>query len=133
MARPAKRFRDPRDVAALVDAFHAVHEQVFAVRDEESQVECLNWKARLRIGLARPVAVPDALPEGTAGPARARRPAYFGGGARIETPIYPGAALAKGAVLRGPAIIEEPTTTIVVYPGMTARLSAADNFILEVA
>ena len=31
----------------------------------------------------------------------------------------------------GPAIIEEPTTTVVVYPGTTARVSDAGNYILS--
>ena len=60
-----------------------------------------------------------------------RRPAYFGGGARLDTPIYLGRNLRPGAVIEGPAIVEEPTTTIVVDPGTRTRLSAGGNFILE--
>ena len=33
---PVKRFRSEADVAALVEAFHAVHERVFAVRDDQA-------------------------------------------------------------------------------------------------
>ena len=33
--------------------------------------------------------------------------------------------------MRGPAIIEEPTTTIVVYPGMSATISGAGNYLLS--
>jgi N-methylhydantoinase A len=36
-----------------------------------------------------------------------------------------------GDEVQGPAIIEEPTTTIVVYPDMSARLSAAGDYILD--
>jgi N-methylhydantoinase A len=39
--------------------------------------------------------------------------------------------LQPGAQIAGPAIIEEPTTTIVVYPGLSAALSAAGNYILH--
>jgi N-methylhydantoinase A len=39
--------------------------------------------------------------------------------------------LKPGAEIAGPAIIEEPTTTIVVYPGLSASLSAAGNYILH--
>jgi N-methylhydantoinase A len=36
-----------------------------------------------------------------------------------------------GIDIAGPAIIEEPTTTLVVYPGSTVRLSAAGNYIVS--
>ena len=39
---PVKRFRSPKDVGALVEAFHTVHDRVYAVRDEQSEVECVN-------------------------------------------------------------------------------------------
>ena len=38
------------------------------------------------------------------------------------TPIYAGETLGAGARLAGPAIVEEPDTTIVVYPGWSCRL-----------
>jgi N-methylhydantoinase A len=34
-------------------------------------------------------------------------------------------------VVPGPAIIEEPTTTIVVYPGSSATVTAGRNYLLE--
>ena len=39
--------------------------------------------------------------------------------------------LATGDEVQGPAIIQEATTTIVVYPDMSARLSAAGDYILD--
>src|SRR5580658_9672208 len=34
---PVKRFHTAKDVAALVEAFHAVHDRVYAVRDEHGR------------------------------------------------------------------------------------------------
>jgi hypothetical protein len=34
---PVTRFRTPKDVAALVEAFHTVHDRVYAVRGEQSE------------------------------------------------------------------------------------------------
>ena len=131
VALPAERFENERDVAALVERFHATHEQVFAVRDPESVLECLNWKGRLSVGLkGAPRLPPAAEAAGRPEPDRSR-PAYFGGGARVDTPIYLGRNLRPGAVIEGPAIVEEPTTTIVVDPGTRTRLSGAGNFIME--
>ncbi len=42
-----------------------------------------------------------------------------------KTPVYDGGKLGAGAVVKGPAIIEEVTTTIVIEPGWTARLDAS--------
>lgn len=127
----AVRLADQAAVDALVEAFHQTHERVYAVRDEGSPVECVNWKGRISI---RPFAPPPA-PEPTgarhAPPAATTRSCYFGGASRVATPIYKGETLTPGAAIEGPAVIEEPTTTIVVYPGMRAHLSAAGAYILD--
>jgi N-methylhydantoinase A len=130
---PVRRFRDAKDVAALVAAFHDVHERVFAVRDPDSQVECINWKGRLTIGIGREVQRGPIAPAsdklGAAKPS-GKRPAYFGEGAMVSTPVYRGSDLLAGQRVQGPSIIEEPTTTIVIYPGMSAQVSGAGSFIL---
>jgi hypothetical protein len=35
--------------------------------------------------------------------------------------------------MRGPAIIDQPDTTTVLYPGQLARIDASGNIIIEVA
>ena len=129
---PCRRFGSDTDVARLTDAFHAAHEQVFAVNEPGQAVECLTWKARLRAPLGRGVqdglAVgPAAVPE-----PRAIRPAYFSSLGVVPTPRYRGASLPPGARVPGPAVIEEPTTTIVVYPGSCALATAHDNYVIEI-
>ncbi len=133
VALPSRRFRSVADVDKLIAAFHAVHERVFAVVDEGNPVECLNWKGRITVHLSRAqgdrVGEPEAAGEP---PVHSRREAFFGEGGTTEVPIYLGAAFAPGSRVQGPAIVEEPTTTIVVYPGMSARLSGAGNFLLTI-
>lgn len=130
---PAPRIRGPEDVAALAEAFHQAHERVYAVRDEGSPVEFVNWKGRIAITLFEPPPPQgrDAAPY-TPDPDRLR-PCHFAGGARAPTPIFRGENLHPGARIEGPAIIEEATTTIVVPPGLSAALSAEGNYILTCA
>ncbi|MBU6267769.1 MAG: hydantoinase/oxoprolinase family protein [Sphingomonadales bacterium] len=45
-----------------------------------------------------------------------------------ETPVYAGATLKPGDVVSSPAIIEETFTTIVVYPGWTAKVDDAGDY-----
>lgn len=128
---PGRRIGGAADVAALAEAFHQAHERVYAVRDEDSAVEFVNWKGRIAITLFEPPPPPTeaATPHGPA--PDERRSCYFTETGRVETAIFRGAGLKPGAAIAGPAIIEEPTTTIVVPPGFSARLSAAGNYILS--
>jgi N-methylhydantoinase A len=50
------------------------------------------------------------------------RPVYFDAQSAAQVPVYRRAALASGMRLAGPAIIEEPTSTTVLYPGQSARI-----------
>ena len=127
---PVARFRTRKDVAALVEAFHTVHDRVYAVRDEQSEVECVNWRGRIAIRLSKPAkpSQADREPQAKAVGARA---AYFGPEDLRQTPVFRGSELAPGAVIAGPAIIEEPTTTIVVYPQMSASVSPSGHYILR--
>lgn len=132
-ALPASRIEGNADLVALAEAFHRAHERVYAVRDEGSPVEFVNWKGRMAISLFDP----PPPPEQAAVPHRAEptswRECYFAETGRAEAPVYRGDRLGFGAEIEGPAIIEEPTTTIVVYPGLSARLSVAGNYILTCA
>ena len=105
------------------------------MRDEGSPVEFVNWKGRIAIALFEPPPPPDVGPPRptTPEPDAHRALLLRRDGPRAPTPIYRGASAAPGARIAGPAIIEEPTTTIVVYPGLSAALSAAGNYILTCA
>jgi N-methylhydantoinase A len=59
------------------------------------------------------------------------RQAFFGGADARKTPVFRGVELKPGASITGPAIIEEPTTTIVVYPQMSAFVSPSGHYILK--
>jgi N-methylhydantoinase A len=55
------------------------------------------------------------------------RPAFFFEGF-VETPTYDGSRLGPGAVVEGPALIEEPFTVVVLAPGDVARLDGHGNY-----
>ncbi len=130
---PMTRFKGKADIDALRRAFNAVHERVFAVVDERNPVECLNWKGRVAVrlpGVARGETVSAGGPF-TPKP-HAERMTYFDEGGAVKAPIFIGGDLRPGALIKGPAVIEEPTTTIVVYPGSAAHVTGLGNFILDV-
>jgi N-methylhydantoinase A len=59
------------------------------------------------------------------------RAAYFGAAEPLEVPVFHRADLAPGAAIPGPAIVEEKTSTLVLYPGQTAIVDQYLN--IEVA
>jgi N-methylhydantoinase A len=131
MPLPIRRIGGEQDRAALFEAFHVAHERVFAIRDPGSVIEFITWKARLWVDLGirpdgEPVIRRKAVPKNAVS-----RPCYFGGSEPTMTRIYNGLDLNAGDALVGPCIIEEPTTTIVVFPGMAAKVSAAGNYLLS--
>jgi len=127
---PSRRLESDRDVAALVERFHAVHERVFAVTDPHSEIEFLNWTGRLTLRLPRAGGPSAPLGERAAGSERTR-PAWFGLGEVRETRVVRGAALRPGSRVVGPAIVEEETTTLVIPPGLEARLSAQGSYLVD--
>lgn len=124
-------FDDDGDVAALVRDFHDAHERVFAVKEPGQHVECVHWKGRLTVALDRPPL--QTSPNGRAGGRVVRtRTALFAQTGLVETQIYEGSSLVPGTVIDGPAVIEEATTTVVVYPGSSATVTEYGNYLIEV-
>jgi N-methylhydantoinase A len=65
-----------------------------------------------------------------AGARRGTRRLYLDGG-YSEAPVYARLALPAGAVIPGPAILEQPDTTIFIDPGLAGSVDRFGNVILE--
>lgn len=130
----ASAIAGPDDVRTLIDSFNQVHERIFAVIDEESPVECVTWKGRVVASLGN--GAPERTPATATGTVEIApdhmRDAYFGHGRWAKTPIYRGQTVPPQSVIHGPAVIEEPTTTVVIYPDMTAQRSPDGNYLLQI-
>jgi N-methylhydantoinase A len=122
-------FNGPEDVDALVQAFHNMHERVFAITDIGQAVECLNWRGRLIADVKAPSLEPPRSDTENRATADRIRKAYFGK-EPIDTFIYLGSDLNIGVSIDGPAIIEEPTSTLVVNPGANVKVSSGGRYIL---
>jgi N-methylhydantoinase A len=124
------RLESDEDVRSVEEAFHATHERIFAVREPGQYLECLLWKARATAVLEKPE-LRSREPSSAGDEAEAQVEAYF-----EETGLGPvrrhdGAALPAGTRIVGPAILREPTTTVVVYPGSSAVVTPLGNYLLE--
>ena len=61
----------------------------------------------------------------------ANRQAYFSATEATGVPVLRRNALSPGARLKGPAVIEEKTSTIVLYPGQSAEVDRYLNIEIE--
>ncbi len=120
---------DAASVETIKEAFHQRHEQLFTYAERHNVVEVVNIEATV-YGLVDKPAAPQLAAGSDAGAAKkGERPAIFAAdGTATSTAVYDGAILGAGATVRGPAIIEEETTTIVIEPGWTAELFAGGSY-----
>lgn len=125
------RIKTPADVAKLVEVFHTHHERTFAVRDTHSAVEFLTWKGRIHIAIARKKWVPNETTPLDAVPLPMKtNPVFFAESGFQQTSVYLGDHLKAGTSIAGPAVVLEPTTTIVLPPGSSAFLTAHENYVI---
>jgi N-methylhydantoinase A len=119
-------------VRSLEEAFHATHERIFAVREPGQYLECLLWKARATAVPEKPALRPRRTPQQMEPQPEEPVQAYFRETGFQEVARYDGGTLPAAMRIEGPAIIREPTTTVVVYPGSAATITRLGNYLLEV-
>ena len=129
---PRPRLEGEVDVTAVERSFHATHQRVFAVHEPGQYLECLIWKARATAVLDKPLVRSRSLSEGGEARPFAYAEAHFKETGLAAVPRYEGAVLPQGASIEGPAVIREPTTTVVVYPGATATVTPLGNYLLDI-
>jgi N-methylhydantoinase A len=119
------------DLAGVRRRFDALHEQRFGHSAPDARVEIVSY--RLIAGV--PAAMPPIGRRPPRHPARPHAEVALRlpeGGGVLSVPLYERHALALDQVLDGPALLVQPDTTIVLYPGQCARTDAAGNLIVDV-
>jgi N-methylhydantoinase A len=116
----------------LAERFHDQHqtERGFCFRNQQPLLRGVRLVARGRTPKPARLAQTSA-DSASDGALKGSRAAYFGT-EFVDTPVHDGPALAPGTEIRGPALIEEPFTVVVVPPGSTARLDDLGNYVLRI-
>jgi N-methylhydantoinase A len=121
---------DPRSIRT---AFDAQHDRLFGYTSAESPVELLAVRSTAIGSTSKPpLHQLDGRGAGDAAAAQIGTRGAWSPGERSmqETPVYDGLALAAGAQLPGPAIVELANTTIVVLAGFRLSVDQYGSFIL---
>jgi len=115
-----------RTLGETVERFHRLHETLhtYASRDQEPILRGLRVKA---VAIEQKPALPRLSRRKGAVARLGARKAFFGGH-YVTTAVWDGPRLAPGQAILGPAIIEEPFTTVVVYPGQRATIDTYGNY-----
>jgi N-methylhydantoinase A len=122
----------PDDIPRLQANFDAAYERMYKRLNPDVNVETLNWRVlvsgprpSLQVTPATGLQAPgEATPKG-------ERPAYFPEtSGYIDCPVYDRYRLAPGMALRGPAIIEERESTVVVGPEARVEVDAYQNVVI---
>lgn len=109
--------------------FHAAHRKRFGFSGEHRPVEVVNVRVRVTESgeplqlQQREIARRQSIPE-------AMRPVYFDG-EYCRTDIYSRADLGAGDRLRGPAIVNEYSSTVVIPPDWEAAVDGWGNLVLQ--
>jgi N-methylhydantoinase A len=122
----------PTDLPRLQANFDQAYERLYKRLNFDVDVEALNW--RVIVTGPRPtikVQQADNQPAPMAATHKGERLAYFPEtSGYIDCPVYDRYQLAPGMELRGPAIIEERESTVVVGPGARVEVDTYHHVVI---
>ncbi|MBN2058863.1 MAG: hydantoinase/oxoprolinase family protein [Deltaproteobacteria bacterium] len=120
-----------KDLEHLKLDFHKKHEELFTFSLPKEEMELRNLRLIASVK-SHPVDLPE-IPKKynkVEDLLKLRRQCFFKG-QLMDTPIYDGTLLSEGTRIEGHAIIEEPTTTVVIPPGFVCNIDRFGNYILN--
>jgi N-methylhydantoinase A len=115
----------------MVAAFHERHDTLYGYSMPGAAIELINLRVSARGVTDKPeFARAEHVGEDPSAAHRSQRQAYFDG-ELIDVPVYDALRLANGNVVPGPAIVDQPTTTIVVPTGFQLVCDHYNNFLMH--
>ena len=110
--------------------FDEKHEQHYGTRATDQIVEIVNYRLTAKVVLPKPPAQEYPMQGDNPGAAlKGSKQVYFD--EWMDCPQYDRERLVSGNRLRGPGIIEQVDSTIVVYPDQEAHVDRFGNLIIE--
>jgi len=131
---PAPAQIDGAAASRLADAFHARHEASYGFANRREPVQIVNLRV-IAIGRVERPRIKELAParDPVERARKGEREVWFDeAGGRVRCPLYDRSRLLRGDEIRGPAIVEQMDTTIVVSPGTRARVDRFGNLELRV-
>lgn len=111
--------------------FHERHEQLYSFSERDNEPEIISLRASTIVA-STGRAIGAAGARMPAASEQSRMVVLPNTSAATRVPVFVGASVAVDAEIEGPAVIEEETTTIVVFPGSTAELVDGGVYVMRV-
>jgi N-methylhydantoinase A len=125
---PVAALKNDEDIAALGKRFHEAHRRRYGHMAASEAVEIVNFQVTGVGEIPKPqFSKTEAAGQPSPPTPHETRAAYFNTTESIRVPVFRRATLAPGAIIEGPAVIEEKTSTTVLYPGQRARIDGYLN------
>lgn len=121
---------DDKAAQTILDSFHQRHRQLYTYDEVGSPVELVNVEVSIIGKVSKPVLPTFDAHQGDLSDAlTTHREMIFDQSYEwINTPVYDGTKLGAGIEIAGPALIEEPTTTILIKAGWRAVLDKSGTY-----
>lgn len=114
-------------VGELIERFHAEHERLYGFREDESEVQITNLRLAV-IGRVARIDLPEVTSSTLPDPIGMRRVHH---GDWRDVPVYARDALGAGAALDGPALIDQPDSTVWILPDWRADVDRFGNLLIR--
>jgi N-methylhydantoinase A len=128
MDLPAGEITSPL-IEQLLKDFHKKHEELYTFALPWVPVEFRNLRLIAKVNVKKTEM--KKIAKGTQDPSKAlkRTRPCFTKGRYVDTPVYDSSRLKPGNRITGPAIVEEPTTTVVIPAGFDCTLDEYQNYV----
>lgn len=118
------------NIAEANETFHQLHERSYTYR-LESHIEVVNFHVVGTVPTKKPELRAFAAAGGDGRP-KGRRLVDYDEDGRQESDIFERGNLKPGVAVTGPAVIEEPAATTVIYPGQRAMIDDIGNILIDI-
>lgn len=113
--------------ATLIDLFNAEHERLYGFVEPGSSVQITTLRLSV-VGRVEQIGLPATVPGDLPAPRTIRRVHHHDW---RDVPVYDRASIGSGATVDGPAIVEQPDTTVLILPGWRAVADRLGNLMIR--
>lgn len=110
----------------IIDLFNAQHEKLYGFAEPDSAVQVTTLRVSV-VGIVEQIGLPTVPPGELPKPRTVRRMYHHDW---RDVPVYDRASIGSGATVDGPAIVEQPDTTVLILPGWQAVSDAMGNLMI---
>ena len=122
---------DEEAIQAMVEAFHELHEKHYTFKLSGAPTEIVNMHLISIGNVPKPeLAKLEVVGDNAEKCISEIRSVLFENEGWVDTKVYSRDKLYAESVINGPAIVEEPTSSTVVYPGQILTVDAYGNLII---